>query len=68
MELKKIVIDFGILLRKIIATIDKFGLKKIHLNKHKKDVDKFYQNVISNKFESEFALSFQKRFVKYCEI
>lgn len=65
LELKKIVIEFGILLRKIIATIDKFGLKKIHLNKHKKDVDKFYKNVISDKFESEHALSFQKRFVKY---
>ena len=65
LELKRIVIEFGILLRKIIATIDKFGLKKIHLNKHKKDVDKFYKNVISNKFESEHALSFQKRFVKY---
>lgn len=61
---KKIVIEFGILLRKIVATIDKFGLKKIHLTKHKKEVDKFYKNVISDKFESKHALSFQKRFLK----
>jgi predicted RecB family nuclease len=64
-ELKKIVVEFGILLRKIIATVDTCGLRKIHLNKHKKDVDKFYSNVISTKFESEFALSYQKRFTKY---
>jgi predicted RecB family nuclease len=67
LELKKIVIEFGILLRKIITTIDKFGLKRFHLNKHKKDVDRFYLKVISIKFESELALSFQKRFVKYKE-
>jgi hypothetical protein len=64
-ELKMIVIEFGSLLRSIIATIDKFGLKKVHLNKHKKDVEMFYAKVISIKFESEFALSYQKRFVKY---
>ena len=64
-ELKKIVVEFGILLRAIIATIDKYGLKKIHLNKHKKDVDKFYAIVISISYESELAISYQKRFTKY---
>ena len=64
-ELKMIVIEFGSLLRSIVTTIDKFGLKKVHLNKHKKDVEKFYAKVILIKFESEFALSYQKRFVKY---
>jgi len=66
-ELKTIVIEFGKLLRSIISTIDKFGLKQIHLNKHKKDVESFYSNVISQRFESEFALSYQKRFTKYKE-
>ncbi len=65
MELKKIVVQFGILLRSIIATIDKYGLKKIHLNKHKKDVDRFYASVISYNYESELAISYQKRFTKY---
>jgi hypothetical protein len=65
MELKKIVVEFGILLRKIIASVDKYGLKKFHLYKHKKEVDNFYSSVISIKFESEFALSYQKRFTKY---
>lgn len=65
MELKKNVVEFGILLRTIIATIDKYGLKKIHLNKHKKDVDRFYASVISISHESELAISYQKRFTKY---
>ena len=63
--MKKIVIEFGSVLRSIIATIDKYGLKTKHLNKHKKDVDKFYSNTISTIFESEYALSYQKRFIKY---
>lgn len=66
-ELRTIVIEFGNLLRSIIATIDKFGLKQIHLNKHKKDVDKFYSKIISKNFESELALSYQKRLTKYKE-
>ena len=64
-ELKNIVIEFGSVLRSIIATIDKYGLKRKHLNKHKKNVDKFYSNTISTMFESEYALSYQKRFIKY---
>lgn len=66
-ELKEIVIEFGNLLRSIITTIDKFGLKHIHLNKHKKDVAKFYSEIISSPFESELALSYQKRLTKYRE-
>ena len=66
-ELKTIVIEFGNLLRSIIATIDKFGLKQIHLNKHKKDVNRFYCKIISRNFESELAISYQKRLTKYRE-
>lgn len=66
-ELKNIVLEFGNLLRSIIATIDKYGLKKIHLNKHKKDIDRFYTKIISKPFESELALSYQKRLLKYRE-
>jgi hypothetical protein len=57
----------GSLLRSIITTIDKYGLKKIHLNKHKKDVEHFYTKIISKPFESELAQSYQKRLSKYRE-
>ncbi len=66
-ELKQIISEFGNLLRIIIATIDKYGLKKFHLNKHIKEVDRFYSKVILQEFESELAISYQKRFVKYKE-
>jgi hypothetical protein len=37
------------------------------LNKHKKGVEKFYTNVILQDFESELAIAYQKRFIKYKE-
>jgi hypothetical protein len=42
-------------------------LKKIHFNKHQKGVNRFYSKIISNDFESEVALAYQKRFKKYRE-
>ncbi|MBW8326028.1 MAG: hypothetical protein K0M50_14780 [Prolixibacteraceae bacterium] len=50
-----------------VATVDKFGLKQIHLNKHKRDVAVFYSKIISKPFESELAISYQKRLTKYRE-
>jgi predicted RecB family nuclease len=64
-EFKEIITEFGYLLRKIITTIDKYGLKQFHLNKHKKEVEQFYNKTILQNFESELAISYQKRFVKY---
>ena len=64
-ELKDIVIRFGYLLRKIIETIDKFGLKSRYLKKHKKDVKRFYKWLLTQSFNSELAESFKKRMIKY---
>jgi predicted RecB family nuclease len=64
-EFKEIISEFGNLLRKIITTIDKYGLKQYNLNKHKKEVEQFYNKTILQNFESELAISYQKRFVKY---
>jgi len=65
MEYKSMVTEFGNLLKTIINTIDKYGLKKRHLNKHKKDVDRFYNRVINKEYESELAMKYVKRFRKY---
>jgi len=51
----------------VITTVDKYGLKQFHLNKHKKEVEKFYTGVILQDFESELAVVYQKRFIKYRE-
>ena len=42
-EFKSLVGDFGQLLRLIMSTIDRYGLKKRHLKKHLTDVDRFLQ-------------------------
>jgi len=63
-EFKAIVIAFGKLLRIIVETIDKYGLKKWHLNKHIKDVERFYREVVNKEYESDIAISWQKRFIK----
>jgi hypothetical protein len=63
-EYKKITEDFTILLRKMIDTIDKFGLKRRHLAKHKKEAIRFFHDVRRQSFHSELAQKYQKRFLK----
>ena len=66
-ELKDIASNFGKLLQKIVTTIDDYGLKQRHLNKHTKDVAQFYTRYIDPEYESELAIKYQKRFKKYKE-
>ncbi len=63
-EYKNIVVSFGVLLRKIIKTVDTFGLRKIHLEKHKKEIDDFYNQLLTTNHETELAIHWQKRFRK----
>jgi hypothetical protein len=62
-QYKNLVKDFSLLLKSIIETIDKYGLKKYHLGKYKKDVDKFYKKYLSQKYESAILTYYQKRFI-----
>ena len=65
-DFQSFVIEFGKLLRKIIIeTIDKYGLKKRHLGKHKNDVNKFFNTFIDKESKSEILEKYQKRFRKY---
>jgi len=61
-EYKEFVADFGKLLKKIIDTIDKYGLRKKYLHKHVKDVDNFYNKIMNLEYETDIAESYQKRF------
>lgn len=63
-EYKNIVIQFGNLLRTIIETINTYGLKKRHLHKHKEDVENFYNHIFTEDYDTELAVSWQKRFKK----
>lgn len=61
-EMKLIAVEFGTLLRNIVQTIDRFGLKHRFLKRHEKDVAGFYDVILSADFFSDLASSYQKRF------
>jgi hypothetical protein len=64
-EMKGLVHFFAILLKPMIETIDKFGLKSHFLRKHKIAVERFYKSLSSGNYESEIAVKYKKRFEKY---
>jgi hypothetical protein len=64
-ELKCLAQAFGTLLRSIISSIDRFGLRRRHLNKHKKEVNRFLEFEVTKDFSSEIANKYAKRFKKY---
>jgi predicted RecB family nuclease len=66
-ELKKIVIDFGKLLKSIVLTIDEKGLKRHFLKRYKKEVDDFYNLTLNENVSSDLALKYILRFKKYKE-
>jgi len=53
------------LLQPVVATIDRYGLKRCHLNKHRKDVDRFYAEECLAVYGSEVARHYQQRLLKY---
>ena len=63
-EFKEMVSGFTTLLRRIITTIDKYGLKRRNLNKHKIEVQKYLNQIGNEKYNSEIAEKYQKRFKK----
>jgi predicted RecB family nuclease len=64
-ELKQQAGQFAILLQTVVATVDRYGSKKCHLNKHKQDVDRFYAIETPAAYNSELARHYQQRFLKY---
>lgn len=63
-ELSQIATQFGSLLRNIVETIDKAGLKKYYLRKHKKSVETFFNLMSEMKCLTDVALALQKRIGK----
>jgi predicted RecB family nuclease len=64
-EFKALAAEFGRLLRSIVITIDKYGLKKRHLHKHKAEVARFFRALEHRVYNSELAEGYQKRLLKY---
>jgi transposase-like protein len=64
-ELKALAAHFTDVLVPIIETVDKYGLKKRHLNKHCVEARRFFTMVSSKHFSSEIAQGYQRRLRKY---
>lgn len=63
-ELQLIAILFGDLMRNIISTIDKYGLRSRNLRKHNLDVARFYKEIDKNSFNTVVAKKLKTRLIK----
>jgi hypothetical protein len=63
-EMKEIGTQFGEVLRPIIESVDRFGLKARYLRKHQPAVNKFYQTLSRRDYQTEVAAGYVRRFEK----
>jgi predicted RecB family nuclease len=64
-ELNDLVVPFGKLIRSIIGTVDRFGLRSSYLSKHRNAVEMFIDKLVKNSPKSEIAGKYIKRISKY---
>jgi hypothetical protein len=63
-ELREIALKYAAVLRIIVETVDRHGLKSHFLTKHLSAVEKLFKWIETAGFASEIAQSYQKRFRK----
>jgi hypothetical protein len=63
-ELRTMMSDFSRLLKEVIASVDRFGLRSYHLKKHKKAVEKFFQTLAETDWNSDVVKAWRRRFEK----
>lgn len=63
-ELKELVRDFAGLVKPMVETVDRHGLKAYFLRKHKVFVERFYKKLYKKDYKSETAMKYKKRFDK----
>jgi predicted RecB family nuclease len=63
-EMKELARQFATLLRAMVESVDRFGLKTRHLRKHRSEVDRFYATLSEAHFQNEIAAGYQRRFEK----
>jgi predicted RecB family nuclease len=56
---------FSTPLREVVETIDRYGLKKRHLHKHRAEVEAFVDEARAGEARSEVARGYRRRFEKY---
>jgi predicted RecB family nuclease len=63
-EMRQIAEAFACLLRPMVASVDRFGLKAQHLRKHRPAVEKFFCALEKRDYQTEVAAAYRKRFEK----
>jgi hypothetical protein len=63
-EMRQIADAFACLLRPMIASVDRFGLKARNLRKHRPAVEKFFSALEKREYQTEIAVAYKKRFEK----
>jgi predicted RecB family nuclease len=61
-EMKELVHEFTALLKPVVETIDRFGLKARFLKRHKIEVARFYGRLMTREYKTELARKTQDRF------
>jgi len=61
-EIKDIARKFANVLRPIVESVDRFGLKAHHLRKHRPAVDCFFESILGCTYQTEVAAGYHKRF------
>jgi predicted RecB family nuclease len=63
-DLQSVTGPFGVLLRDVVRTIDQHGLKRCHLKKHDRQVDRFFESLAGQSLRSEAAEALRQRLLK----
>src|SRR3954454_1686791 len=63
-EMEEVARCFAGLVKPMVDTLDRFGLKAWHLRKHKKAVVSFFRRLQRRKYQTEVAIGYKKRFEK----
>lgn len=63
-ELKGLVTNFADLVKPMVETVDRNGLKRYFLRKHRAFVDRFYKGLAKTIYQSDAALKCKERFEK----
>jgi hypothetical protein len=63
-EIRTLAQAFSDLVKPMIDSVDRFGLKAHHLRKHRRSVDRFYDALSKRNYQTEVAAGYRKRFEK----
>jgi len=63
-EIRTLAQAFSDLVKPMIDSVDRFGLKTHHLRKHRRSVDRFYDALSKRDFQTEVAVGYRKRYEK----